>query len=76
MLPKIHEQTASNPILFDKPLEPVFKYNSSEKFCQMYKGNRCRDFLEGKYVFVQPPYSQDEIELKIEKAFGVISQSQ
>lgn len=74
-------KTFSTPIQFDldsngKLTENVPKtYNSSEPLCQMYTGQRCRRHLAGKYVFVQPPYSQKEVEDKLDAAFLVISQS-
>ncbi|KAK9880670.1 hypothetical protein WA026_011907 [Henosepilachna vigintioctopunctata] len=49
--------------------------NLSEPFCQIYHGERCKDLLHGKYVFVQPPYTQQAIEDKLNNAFLVISQS-
>lgn len=48
---------------------------SNESFCQKYHGKRCKDYLEHMTVFVQPPYTQDEIEEKLDNAFIVISQS-
>ncbi|XP_044261607.1 tyrosine-protein kinase transmembrane receptor Ror-like [Tribolium madens] len=50
-------------------------YNLSEPFCQVYLGETCKDYLENQYVFVQPPYSQKDIELMLSDAFLVISQS-
>lgn len=49
--------------------------NLSEPFCQIYQGERCKDLLHGKYVFVQPPYTQRAIEDMLNNAFLVISQS-
>ncbi|KAL3271515.1 hypothetical protein HHI36_021994 [Cryptolaemus montrouzieri] len=49
--------------------------NLSEPFCQIYRGERCKDLLNGKYVFVQPPFTQKDIEDKLNNAFLVISQS-
>ncbi|XP_018562760.1 tyrosine-protein kinase transmembrane receptor Ror isoform X1 [Anoplophora glabripennis] len=73
-------KTFSAPIQFDldssgKLTDNVPIYNNSEPFCQPYKGRRCSQYLEGKYVFVQPPYTQQEIEAKLDAAFLVISQS-
>lgn len=50
-------------------------YNSSEPFCQRYTGRRCKQYLANEYVFVQPPYTQKEIEDKLDDAFLVVSQS-
>lgn len=50
-------------------------YNSSEPFCQRYTGRRCKQYLANEYVFVQPPYTQKEIEEKLDDAFLVVSQS-
>ncbi|VEN42632.1 unnamed protein product [Callosobruchus maculatus] len=76
-------KTFSTPIQFDldangKILEntaPVPLYNSSEPFCQLYRGSKCKNYLANRYVFVQPPYSQKEIEDKLDASFLVISQS-
>lgn len=73
--------TITNPVM-PKPNEQIvtnkntLTYNASERFCQRYKGTRCRQFLEDSFVFVQPPYSQEAIEAKVENSFLVISQSQ
>lgn len=50
-------------------------YNSSEPFCQVYRGNICNKFLENRYVFIQPPYTQRMIEEKLSEAVLVVSQS-
>lgn len=50
-------------------------YNSSEPFCQRYTGRRCKQYLANEYIFVQPPYTQKEIEDKLDDAFLVVSQS-
>lgn len=79
VLPKVNEEAASSSLSFEKTMSShtnLLSYNASEKFCQRYKGSRCKDFLENRYVFIQPPYSQDAIEAKVENAFVVISQSQ
>ncbi|XP_056631245.1 tyrosine-protein kinase transmembrane receptor Ror-like isoform X2 [Diorhabda sublineata] len=74
-------KTFSAPIQFDldssgKLPENVPKpYNSSQPLCQLYVGQKCRKHLAGKFVFVQPPYSQKDIEDKLDAAFLVISQS-
>ncbi|XP_050512486.1 tyrosine-protein kinase transmembrane receptor Ror-like isoform X2 [Diabrotica virgifera virgifera] len=74
-------KTFSTPIEFDldsngKFTENIPKiYNSSQPLCQLYTGHKCRRQLSGKFVFVQPPYSQKDIEDKLEAAFLVISQS-
>ncbi|KAJ8916666.1 hypothetical protein NQ315_000311 [Exocentrus adspersus] len=73
-------KTFSAPIQFEldasgKITDNVPIYNSSEPFCQPYRGRRCSNYLENKYVFVQPPYTQHEIEAKLDAAFLVISQS-
>ncbi|CAG9853530.1 unnamed protein product [Phyllotreta striolata] len=74
-------KTFSTPIQFDldssgKLMENTPKiHNASEPLCQMYTGQRCRRLLAGKYVFIQPPYTQKEIEDKLDAAFVVISQS-
>lgn len=49
--------------------------NVTEPFCQKYKGERCKDLLGGKYVFIQPLLTQKDIEDKLNNAFLVISQS-
>ncbi|KAJ8950729.1 hypothetical protein NQ318_011220 [Aromia moschata] len=73
-------KTFSAPIEFDldstgKLMENVPIYNHSEPFCQIYRGQRCKDYLADKYVFVQPPHTQKDIEDKLYAAFLVISQS-
>ncbi|XP_025834764.1 inactive tyrosine-protein kinase transmembrane receptor ROR1-like, partial [Agrilus planipennis] len=80
LLPTLSEQTVGNPALFDqngtsKSVAEKTYYNSSEPFCQLYVGKSCKNFLEGKYVFIQPPYTQRNIEEKLENAFLVIRQS-
>lgn len=48
---------------------------ADESFCQPYRGKRCKEYLSNQNVFVQPPYTQDEIEEKLENAFIVVSRS-
>ncbi|XP_030760260.1 tyrosine-protein kinase transmembrane receptor Ror isoform X1 [Sitophilus oryzae] len=50
-------------------------YNGSEPFCQLYRGQVCKNFLAGQYVFVQPPYTMEDIENKLFNAFAVILRS-
>ncbi|XP_048518859.1 tyrosine-protein kinase transmembrane receptor Ror isoform X1 [Dendroctonus ponderosae] len=50
-------------------------YNGSEPFCQLYKGQVCKTFLAQKYVFVQPPFTQEDVENKLFNAFSVITRS-
>ncbi|RZC33210.1 tyrosine-protein kinase transmembrane receptor Ror-like [Asbolus verrucosus] len=50
-------------------------YNASQPFCQVYRGETCKAYMENKYVFVQPPYTQSDIEKILSNAFLVISQS-
>lgn len=50
-------------------------YNASEPFCQVYRGNICNKFLENRYVFIQPPYTQKIIEERLSEAVLVVSQS-
>ncbi|KAL1500836.1 hypothetical protein ABEB36_006267 [Hypothenemus hampei] len=79
-------KTFSAPITFDldssgkltdntENHEPIVVYNGSEPFCQIYKGQVCKNFLANKYVFVQPPYTQEDVENKLFNAFAVISRS-
>lgn len=75
-------KTFATPMQFDLEIngevnqpERVPVYNSSEPFCQLYKGQRCKNYLANQYVFVQPPHSQKDIEETLEAAFVVISQS-
>lgn len=86
ILPTLSEETISkNSFVFDKNMDPITQlnsnndnnifYNSSQPFCQMYTGNTCKHYLAGKYVFVQPPYTQENIETKLENAVTVVSQS-
>lgn len=49
--------------------------SATEPFCQIYTGQTCSEYLSEKYVFVQPPFSQKNIEEKITSAFLVISHS-
>ncbi|CAG9821424.1 unnamed protein product [Phaedon cochleariae] len=74
-------KTFSAPIQFDLDSSgkltdnvPII-YNSSEPFCQLYRGHKCRKYLSDQYVFVQPPHTQKGIEDKLEASFLVISQS-
>ncbi|CAH0549358.1 unnamed protein product [Brassicogethes aeneus] len=73
--------TFSPPIEFDLPSNtPKFNsnptlYNGSEPFCQQYKGKTCQYYLEDQYVYIEPPYTQSEIEENIHKAFITIKQS-
>ncbi|KAF2880458.1 hypothetical protein ILUMI_25706 [Ignelater luminosus] len=53
----------------------ISTYNISQPFCQLYEGSTCKNYLENKYVFVQPPYTQRNIETKLENAVLVVSQS-
>ncbi|KAG5876171.1 hypothetical protein JTB14_015726 [Gonioctena quinquepunctata] len=76
-----NSKTFSTPIEFDLDSSgkltdsmPVI-YNSSEPFCQLYKGQKCRKYMSNEYVFVQPPHTQKDIEDKLDAAFLVISQS-
>ncbi|XP_066251770.1 tyrosine-protein kinase transmembrane receptor Ror-like isoform X2 [Euwallacea similis] len=79
-------KTFSAPITFDldssgkvtdnsESSEPLVVYNGSEPFCQIYKGQVCKNFLANRYVFVQPPYTQEDVESKLFNAFAVISRS-
>lgn len=82
VLPKLSEQTVDNPVLFEKSTQEKFQkektltYNPMQRFCQPYTGTRCKEFLHNSFVFVQPPYDQETIEMKLSNAFVVISQSQ
>ncbi|XP_049824596.1 tyrosine-protein kinase transmembrane receptor Ror-like isoform X2 [Aethina tumida] len=71
--------TFSPPIEFDVPNQRVTEnkpiYNGSEPFCQQYRGRVCHDYLSNKYVYVEPPYTQDELEENIHKVFMVTRQS-
>ncbi|XP_074031673.1 tyrosine-protein kinase transmembrane receptor Ror isoform X2 [Leptinotarsa decemlineata] len=76
-----NSKTFSTPIQFDLDANgkltdniPII-YNTSEPLCQVYKGQRCRKYLANKYVFVQPPHTQRDIEAKLDAALLVISQS-
>ncbi|XP_060534424.1 tyrosine-protein kinase transmembrane receptor Ror-like isoform X2 [Cylas formicarius] len=61
--------------LTDENIEKTIPYNATEPFCQVYQGGVCNDWLAGKYVFVQPPYTQGEIENKLFSSLAVISRS-
>lgn len=39
------------------------------------RGQVCKNFLAQKYVFVQPPFTQAEVEQKLFGAFSVIMRS-
>ncbi|XP_063927006.1 tyrosine-protein kinase transmembrane receptor Ror-like [Zophobas morio] len=58
-----------------KMIEITRQYNLSTPFCQIYTGETCEDYLKNQHVFVQPPYSQNDIEQMLHDAFLVISQS-
>jgi receptor tyrosine kinase-like orphan receptor 1 len=51
------------------------RHNFSEPLCQAYTGETCKAYMANEYVFVQPPYSQSDIEKMLRDAFLVISQS-
>ncbi|KAF5286190.1 hypothetical protein FQA39_LY16360 [Lamprigera yunnana] len=81
-IPTLHEQTIKNAKMFDNINSPTLSqltnmsaYDLTQPFCQMYEGDTCKDYLYGKLVFVQPPYTQTNIELKLENAVLVVSQS-
>lgn len=61
--------------LFRKNKNKEPPYNASEPFCQTYKGNVCKQLLDNRYVFIQPPYTQKIIEEKLSEAVLVVSQS-
>lgn len=78
VLPRLSEQTINNPNLFEKTLTKVHKvptYNTSVPLCQLYTGGTCRSYLDNHYVFIQPPFTQEDIESKLESAILVVSQS-
>ncbi|KAK5638287.1 hypothetical protein RI129_012582 [Pyrocoelia pectoralis] len=73
--------TFSHPIFPTSNLEDLSQlpnitdYDVTQPFCQTYEGNTCKEYLGGKLVFVQPPYTQENIEAKLEQAVLVVSQS-
>lgn len=75
VLPSIEKQTVNNPELFEKAVEPVPTYNASYPFCQRYVGKTCQHYLENRFVFIQPPYTQRAVEENLEGAVLVVSQS-
>lgn len=77
-LPKQTEPGFKDVNMFESPTLKVQKlpsYNASVPFCQLYKGNTCKKYLDNYYVFIQPPYTQEDIEAKLENAVLVVSQS-
>lgn len=50
-------------------------YDGNEAFCQMYSGKVCSHLLGDRYVFVQPPMTQQRIEESLSQTLVVVSQS-
>lgn len=70
-----NDQLVGSTSLFEKTPTPPLIYNSSVPFCQKYTGDTCKTFLGNKHVFVQPPFTQEDIEAKVVDAWVVVSQS-
>ncbi|KAK4878187.1 hypothetical protein RN001_010693 [Aquatica leii] len=83
IMPTLQEQIITNTKLFDNTknqedltlMPNISAYDVTQPFCQPYEGSTCKDYLGGKLVFVQPPYTQENIETKLKKAVLVVSQS-
>uniref|UniRef100_A0A1Y1M7M7 receptor protein-tyrosine kinase n=1 Tax=Photinus pyralis TaxID=7054 RepID=A0A1Y1M7M7_PHOPY len=79
--PKRDFHTFSHPIFPTSNMEDLSQianisdYDVTQPFCQTYQGTTCREYLDGKLIFVQPPYTQENIEIKLEQAVLVVSQS-
>lgn len=50
-------------------------YDGSQAFCQRYSGKVCSHLLGDRYVFVQPPMTQERIEESLSQTLLVVSQS-
>ncbi|XP_046670353.1 tyrosine-protein kinase transmembrane receptor Ror-like isoform X1 [Homalodisca vitripennis] len=65
------------PVFSNAPSQPETKLASlePEPVCQLYRGQRCSQFVGNKSVYIQPGVTQAIIETKLNAAFVVISQS-
>ncbi|XP_076256712.1 tyrosine-protein kinase transmembrane receptor Ror-like isoform X2 [Rhynchophorus ferrugineus] len=70
-----YDVDSSGKVVDSDSVEQNVIYNGSEPFCQIYRGEVCKNFLANQYVFVQPPYTMEEIESKLFNAFVVILRS-
>lgn len=44
-------------------------------FCEPYRGSVCSQFIGNSSIYVQSPYSQDQVESKLAAAFTVVATS-